>query len=249
MQEAQPLYTRLYFRPEYVALAKAVGYSGLSVEDTKARIQELMKTHDKDKLLKASDELLQFNETWVRLKTDVRRLCWQLLGRPPEAPPLVSAREMVGELKEPPKEEKPKKPRKPRGKKATEQLPGSLGGTPVMQQWREAKERHPGMLLLFRIGDFYELFDEDARTAAKLLGLTLTSRDTTDMAGFPHHSLEPYLLKLVQVHKQKVAVCEQVDSDDGKKAKREVTRVLMRAGTEEETADAIEEIAGQLAKE
>ena len=54
-----------------------------------------------------------------------------------------------------------------------------------MQQYREAKEKHPDMLLLFRIGDFYELFGEDAETAHKLLGLTLTTRDQTlTMAGF-----------------------------------------------------------------
>ncbi|HEV3203722.1 MAG TPA: hypothetical protein VGY77_05035, partial [Gemmataceae bacterium] len=51
--------------------------------------------------------------------------------------------------------------------------------TPMMQQYREAKEQHPGMLLLFRMGDFYELFDTDAEIASKVLGLTLTSRDKT----------------------------------------------------------------------
>src|SRR6266851_5014499 len=71
--------------------------------------------------------------------------------------------------------------------------------TPMMQQYRDARQRHPGMLLLFRMGDFYELFDEDAEAAARLLGLTLTSRDkTVPMAGFPHHQLEPYLKKLIQ---------------------------------------------------
>ncbi len=63
--------------------------------------------------------------------------------------------------------------------------------TPMMQQYRDAKARHPGMLLLFRMGDFYELFDDDAETGARVLGLTLTSRDKTiPMAGFPHHQLE-----------------------------------------------------------
>ena len=68
----------------------------------------------------------------------------------------------------------------------------------MMQQYREAKERHPGMLLLFRMGDFYELFETDAETAHKVLGLTLTSRDKEmPMAGFPHHQLESYLHKLL----------------------------------------------------
>ncbi len=71
--------------------------------------------------------------------------------------------------------------------------------TPMMQQYQEAKQRHPGMLLLFRMGDFYELFDDDATTAARVLGLTLTSRDKSiPMAGFPYHQLENYLQKLLR---------------------------------------------------
>src|SRR5438552_15658081 len=82
--------------------------------------------------------------------------------------------------------------------------------TPMMQQYRDAKARHPGMLLLFRMGDFYELFDEDANTVANLLGLTLTTRDRSiPMAGFPHHCLESSLQKLLQAG-LRVAICEHV---------------------------------------
>src|SRR5438552_14026152 len=96
--------------------------------------------------------------------------------------------------------------------------------TPMMQQYQEAKDRHPGMLLLFRMGDFYELFDTDAETAARVLGLTLTSRDkTVSMAGFPHHSLESYLRKLLQAG-LRVAVCDQIV--DATTVQREVTRVV-----------------------
>jgi DNA mismatch repair protein MutS len=98
----------------------------------------------------------------------------------------------------------------------------------MMQQYREAKERYPGMLLLFRMGDFYELFDEDARTGARLLGLTLTSRDKTiPMAGFPHHALDSHLRKLLQAG-QRVAVCDQVEDAALAKGlvRREVTRVV-----------------------
>jgi DNA mismatch repair protein MutS len=98
----------------------------------------------------------------------------------------------------------------------------------MMQQYREAKARHPGMLLLFRMGDFYELFDDDAETAARVLGLTLTSRDKTiPMAGFPHHQLEPYLQKLLHLG-LRVAVCDQVEDPATAKGlvKREVTRVV-----------------------
>src|SRR5712692_635414 len=99
--------------------------------------------------------------------------------------------------------------------------------TPMMQQYKEAKERHPGMLLLFRMGDFFELFFEDAELAARLLGLTLTSRDkTVPMAGFPHHQLEGYLRKLLKSG-HRVAVCDQVEDPATARGlvRREVTRV------------------------
>ena len=100
--------------------------------------------------------------------------------------------------------------------------------TPMMQQYREAKEKHPGMILLFRMGDFFELFDADAEVAAKILGLTLTSRDKTiPMAGFPHHALEPYLQKLLQSG-HRVAVCDQVEDASQAKGlvRREVVRIV-----------------------
>jgi DNA mismatch repair protein MutS len=100
--------------------------------------------------------------------------------------------------------------------------------TPMMQQYREAKERHPGMILLFRMGDFYETFHEDAEVAARVLGLTLTSRDkTVPMAGFPHHSLETHLRKLLRAG-HRVAVCDQVEdpAQAVKLVRREVTRVV-----------------------
>ncbi len=106
----------------------------------------------------------------------------------------------------------------------------------MMQQFEAAKARCPGALVLFRMGDFYELFGDDAREAATLLDLTLTSRDkgpdALPMAGFPHHQLDVHLVKLVAVGRR-VAICEQIDapvSTDGKPAKgilrREVTRII-----------------------
>lgn len=102
----------------------------------------------------------------------------------------------------------------------------------MMRQYRDAKERHPGMLLLFRMGDFFELFGDDAILAAKVIGLTLTSRDKQiPMAGFPHHQLEGYLRKLL-LGGHRVAVCDQVEEPSQAKGlvKREVTRVIT-AGT------------------
>ncbi|MBI3823930.1 MAG: DNA mismatch repair protein MutS [Planctomycetes bacterium] len=100
--------------------------------------------------------------------------------------------------------------------------------TPMMQQYRDAKAKHPDMLLLFRMGDFYELFENDAETAHKVLGLTLTSRDKElAMAGFPHHQLENYLHKLLK-EGFRVAVCDQVEDASQAKGlvRREVTRVV-----------------------
>jgi DNA mismatch repair protein MutS len=100
--------------------------------------------------------------------------------------------------------------------------------TPMMQQYREAKLRHPGMLLFFRNGDFYELFEEDAELGSRLLGITLTKRDKEiPMAGVPHHALDRYLARLLQAG-HRVAICDQVE--DAAQAKglirREVTRVV-----------------------
>ncbi len=106
-----------------------------------------------------------------------------------------------------------------------------MATTPMMKQYEEAKRASPGALLLFRMGDFYELFHDDAKAAARLLGLALTSREKgengTPMAGFPHHQLDAYLGKLIAAG-QRVAVCDQVE--DPKQAKglvrREVTRIV-----------------------
>src|SRR5262245_33336088 len=100
--------------------------------------------------------------------------------------------------------------------------------TPMMQQYREARERHPGMLLLFRMGDFYELFEDDALEAHRVLAIALTGRDKTiPMAGFPHHQLENYLRKLLATG-HRVAICDQVEDPAQAKGlvKREVTRVV-----------------------
>jgi DNA mismatch repair protein MutS len=100
--------------------------------------------------------------------------------------------------------------------------------TPMMQQYLDAKARHPGMILLFRMGDFFETFDEDAELLSRVLGLTLTSRDkSVPMAGFPHQSLEHHLRKLLSSG-YRVAVCDQVEDAALAKGlvKREVTRVV-----------------------
>ena len=99
--------------------------------------------------------------------------------------------------------------------------------TPMMQQYRELKRRYPDFLLLFRLGDFYELFFEDAQLGATLLQITLTARGDAPMAGIPHHAADTYIGRLIR-QGQKVAVCEQMEAPGkGKKlVRREVVRVI-----------------------
>lgn len=104
--------------------------------------------------------------------------------------------------------------------------------SPMMQQYRDAQKAHPGALVLFRNGDFYELFEDDAVTGSRVLGIRLTKRDErTPMAGVPHEKLEHYLGLLIRAG-YRVAVCEQMEeSGPGKKIiRREVNRVVT-AGT------------------
>src|SRR5262249_19098050 len=94
-----------------------------------------------------------------------------------------------------------------------------------LDSYREAKERHPGMILMFRVGDFYELFDTDAETASRELGLPLTVRDKVfPMTGFPHHSLETYLRKLLHAG-HRVAICDQIEPFSTRGA--EVNRIVV----------------------
>jgi len=98
--------------------------------------------------------------------------------------------------------------------------------TPMMKQFVEMKSKHPDAILLFRVGDFYETYMQDAITASEILGITLTRRSNgaaaaTEMAGFPHHALDTYLPKLVRAGKR-VAICDQLE--DPKLTKKLVKR-------------------------
>ena len=98
--------------------------------------------------------------------------------------------------------------------------------TPLMKQYYDIKDKHPDAVLLFRVGDFYETFGEDAIKAAEILGITLTRRANgaasyVELAGFPHHALDTYLPKLVRAG-QRVAICEQLE--DPKMTKKIVKR-------------------------
>ncbi|HEX5966301.1 MAG TPA: hypothetical protein VFY51_10220, partial [Pyrinomonadaceae bacterium] len=104
--------------------------------------------------------------------------------------------------------------------------------TPMLRQYQELKQQHPGTLLLFRLGDFYELFFDDAVTGARELQITLTARQKESgnpipMCGVPHHSAANYIARLVRKG-YRVAICEQTE-DAGKTKKlvrREVVRIV-----------------------
>ncbi len=107
----------------------------------------------------------------------------------------------------------------------------SLTNTPLMQQYQEMKKKHPDAVLLFRVGDFYEIFGEDAVKASEILGITLTRRANGSdkyigLAGFPHHALDAYLRKLVRAG-QRVAICEQLEDPKlTKTAKQKVVEIV-----------------------
>ncbi len=105
--------------------------------------------------------------------------------------------------------------------------------TPLMRQYYQIKSKYPETILLFRMGDFFETFDDDAAITAKICGITLTKRnsgkaDAPPLAGFPHHQLDTYLTKLVKAG-CRVAVCEQIE--DPKKAKGIVKRDVVEVVT------------------
>ena len=108
--------------------------------------------------------------------------------------------------------------------------------TPMRKQYLELKEKYPDCLLFFRLGDFYEMFDEDARVASKELDLTLTTRDRNKdipkedrvpMCGVPYHSYQSYLARLI-ARGYKVAICEQMEDPSSAQGlvEREIVRIV-----------------------
>jgi DNA mismatch repair protein MutS len=120
---------------------------------------------------------------------------------------------------------------------STANAPKVKAPTPMMAQYLRVKESHPDSLLFYRMGDFYEMFFDDAEIAAKLLGITLTKRGSKDgldvpMCGVPVHSVDGYLAKLIRAG-HRVAICEQTEGPQEQKQrggkgplKRDVVRVL-----------------------
>ena len=110
-----------------------------------------------------------------------------------------------------------------------------MSETQMMKQYYEIKAKYPGTVLFFRLGDFYEMFDEDAVEVSGILNITLTHRGESPMCGIPYHASSAYIKRLLNVGK-KIAICEQIKLSEkmGKLAQREVVRVITPATVFEE---------------
>ena len=114
--------------------------------------------------------------------------------------------------------------------------PKRIADTPLMQQYREMKKKHPDAILLFRVGDFYECMGVDAVKASEVLGITLTRRmngdkSSIELAGFPHHALDVYLPKLVRAG-NRVAICEQLEDPEAEEKDGEARHSEARESAE-----------------
>ncbi len=122
-----------------------------------------------------------------------------------------------------PKVEQDVKPEPPKKKPLAEKI--EQRNEPLLKQYQEMKKKHPDAILLFRVGDFYEIFGKDAVEASEILGITLTRRmngldNRIELAGFPHHALDTYLPKLVRAGKR-VAICEQLEDPKLKRTSKQ----------------------------
>ena len=131
----------------------------------------------------------------------------------------------IREEKDAPSEEKEEKEETQRKQKE------ETKDSPIMKQWKELKAKHPDALLLFRVGDFYEMYEQDAKRGAEVLGITLTKRNGTKdsyLAGFPHHALDTYLPKLIRAG-ERVAICDQLEAPKQKQQEQN-TEEQQRSG-------------------
>lgn len=111
--------------------------------------------------------------------------------------------------------------------------------SPLLQQFDELKAKHPEALLLFRCGDFYESYREDAVALSEVLGITLTKRssDNINMAGFPYHALDTYLPKLIRAGKR-VAICDQIEDGNTKALVKKGVSEMVTPSKPEDSSDA-----------
>ena len=195
----EALLRQMYSLAHWIALIRLIGYQSIPMDKARQAIKPLAEQYGKEPVASACEVLVEIftqdKEAFARLKPHIRRMAFQILGPEPSpgtVTPTVACAAPASDQQteaEQPRPVETRKAKKPAKAPATAEdaVPPSTGSRDaLMQQYRAAKEKHPDMLLLFRMGDFYELFDQDAETAHKLLGLTLTTRDRTiAMAGFP----------------------------------------------------------------
>lgn len=138
----------------------------------------------------------------------------------------------------------------PSGEDVKEVATSASEPTPILKQFQELKAKHPEAVLLFRCGDFYESYMEDAEICAQVLGITLTKRssDKVSMAGFPYHALDTYLPKLIRAGKR-VAICDQIEDPASKNlVKRGITDLVTPAESEKPAEPAAPKRRGRKAK-
>lgn len=240
--DKEKLLKQMYTLAHWIELIRLFGYQTLPMAQAREAIKPLAEKYGKEPVASACETMVEIStqgqEAFARLKPHVRRMAFQILGPEPtpngtvDTVPSAPTAPIPRAEAEPPRQTKKRKPKAPDpppapSTPAAAKPSSSEGRGAIMEQYHAAKERHPDMLLLFRMGDFFELFGQDAETAHKLLGLTLTTRDRTlSMAGFPHHQLEVYLHKLLK-EGQRVAICEPVEESLARgPIRREVTRVV-----------------------
>ena len=138
----------------------------------------------------------------------------------------------------------------PSGEDVKEVATSASEPTPILKQFQELKAKHPEAVLLFRCGDFYESYMEDAEICAQVLGITLTKRssDKVSIAGFPYHALDTYLPKLIRAGKR-VAICDQIEDPASKNlVKRGFTDLVTPAESEKPAEPAAPKRRGRKAK-
>jgi hypothetical protein len=235
-KEKEEVLRQMYSLPHWIAVVRLFAHKAMHMDEARKHIKPLADEFGKEPMANACEILVEIftegKEPFARLKSHIRRMAHQIIGPAPTlaAPAITPAPDAEAEPEPPRPSEKKRRTRTAASAPspaAVKTDPAPSGRSTIMEQYQAAKEKHPDMLLLFRMGDFYELFGEDAETAHRLLGLTLTTRDRTlAMAGFPYHQLETYLHKLLK-EGQRVAVCEPVEESLARgPIQREVTRVV-----------------------
>ena len=186
----EELLRQMYSRAHWIELIRLIGYQSVPMDKARQAIKPLSDQYGKEPMASACEVMVEIftqdKEAFARLKPHIRRMAFQILG--PEPLPSAVTPTVAGTAPTPDPHTDAEQPRRVTTRKANKPAKpqAATNGAPasaesvsrdaLMQQYRAAKEKHPDMLLLFRMGDFFELFDQDAETAHRLLGLTLTTR-------------------------------------------------------------------------